>query len=99
MRVGHFIRIAELGDFGMSKKEKNKREKEEKRMFYNRVLYDRQRNKRIYHNQKLREEWKAHCEKMISKGHKPWTYIHWKFIFKKRKIRKISEKILVLGSK
>lgn len=96
MKKGDYIRIDELGDFGMSRKEKTKRNKREKEIFYAKYLYKKKRLSRKHFNLKVRNKWREYNLKRVEKGLPEWKFKDWCKVFKIYKKRIVYKpKVLV----
>jgi hypothetical protein len=90
MRLGNFIRIDELGDFGISIKEKRRRLKEDDVDFTRKDYERRLRNRRKCYNFRLKQRWKKFNEMRVSKELAPWKFSEWRTVHKSFKMRRKS---------
>lgn len=82
MRLGNFIRLAGIGDFGMTSKEKEKREKIEDDLYYEKLGKNRVKNRVKGYNLKVYRRWKEFNRIREEKGLKPWNLKDWQAVTK-----------------
>lgn len=95
MRKGNFIRIKELGDFGMSKKTKEIFTKRDHINTVNKYYRKRLVNRRKVQIYILKCRWKAFNNMREEKGLEPWKFKEWIIVNKIKIKRKVRNDFLV----
>jgi nucleoid DNA-binding protein len=93
MKKGDFIRIDELGDFGMKPEVRKKREKEEGLKDVKKRYLKRKRNTRMSYNYHLKVRWRAFNAMRESKELSLWSFKDWMSVNKSFKMRRIRRNI------
>lgn len=93
MKMGNYITISELGEFGMDPKVKKKREHDEEIVAAKNRYLKMKMHTIHWHNKQLLKKWREFNEMRESKGLAPWKFEEWcsvNKLYKKRRIRKDS---------